>query len=174
MNKFVDSLDKDLIVVAHEVMSSVSPDPCGLDRGQLLAAINAAGSKMLSLGSHDRSVIINCLSVSYLLWSRGLSVSSLGRIQEEAFQVMVFVDFMTQAMRLLDEKSKPCAGAVVSNESSLLSEDEAARLLDVSPGTLQVWRSTKRYDLPYIKVGRNVRYRLSDVNGFLCRRKVDI
>lgn len=41
---------------------------------------------------------------------------------------------------------------------SLLTEVQAAEILDVSPGTLAVWRCTKRYKIPYIKIGRNVRY----------------
>jgi len=35
---------------------------------------------------------------------------------------------------------------------------------------LSVWRSTGRYNLPYMKVGRLVRYRLSDLAEFLARR----
>jgi hypothetical protein len=43
----------------------------------------------------------------------------------------------------------------------LLCEVDAANFLGVQPTTLQVWRSTKRYPLPFIKVGRLVRYRHS-------------
>ena len=41
----------------------------------------------------------------------------------------------------------------------LLGEKEAAEILGVTPGTLQVWRSTGRYAIPFIKVGRLVKYR---------------
>ena len=54
----------------------------------------------------------------------------------------------------------------------LLTEDEAADLLANKPQTLSVWRTTKRYDLPYVKVGRNVRYKLSDVQAFIERNTV--
>lgn len=40
----------------------------------------------------------------------------------------------------------------------LLTDDETAKIVGVTPGTLQVWRSTGRYKLPFVKVGRNVRY----------------
>lgn len=40
----------------------------------------------------------------------------------------------------------------------LINEVQAAAILDTSIGTLQVWRSTGRYAIPFIKVGRNVRY----------------
>ena len=49
----------------------------------------------------------------------------------------------------------------------LLDEKQAAELLQVKPGTLAVWRSTGRYAIPFVKVGRSVRYRLSDLNSWL-------
>lgn len=50
---------------------------------------------------------------------------------------------------------------------SLLEPEKAAAFLQVKPETLQVWRSTKRYPLAYVKVGRLVRYRQSDLDAFL-------
>jgi hypothetical protein len=41
----------------------------------------------------------------------------------------------------------------------LLDEKEAAQHLHTAPGTLSVWRSTGRYNLPFLKVGRKVFYR---------------
>lgn len=49
----------------------------------------------------------------------------------------------------------------------LLDEREAAALLDTTAGTLSVWRSTGRYSLPFIKVGRKVRYRRADLLAWL-------
>lgn len=49
----------------------------------------------------------------------------------------------------------------------LLDEKQAADYLTVTPGTLSVWRSTGRYCLPFVKVGRRVRYRLSDLDAWL-------
>ena len=43
---------------------------------------------------------------------------------------------------------------------SSFTNNEAAKLLDTSPGTLAVWRCTKRYKIPYFKIGSNVRYPL--------------
>lgn len=48
----------------------------------------------------------------------------------------------------------------------LLTPPEVADHLGVSVETLNVWRCTKRYPLPYVKVGRLVRYRVSDVEAF--------
>jgi len=50
----------------------------------------------------------------------------------------------------------------------LLTETEAAKLLDIKPKTLNVWRVTRRYPaLRFCKIGRNVRYRRSDVLAFI-------
>ena len=49
-------------------------------------------------------------------------------------------------------------------------EQAAAALLTVAPGTLGVWRSTGRYALPFLKVGRMVRYRRADLVAWLEKR----
>ena len=51
--------------------------------------------------------------------------------------------------------------------NDLLDEKQAATVLNVKPGTLSVWRSTGRYSIPFVKVGRSVRYRLGDLNAWL-------
>lgn len=51
--------------------------------------------------------------------------------------------------------------------NDLLDEKQAASILKVQPGTLSVWRSTGRYSIPFVKVGRSVRYRLVDLNAWL-------
>lgn len=61
----------------------------------------------------------------------------------------------------------------MSISNPLLDEVQAAEHLQVSPGTLSVWRSTGRYQLPFLKVGRKVRYRLSDLDAWLESRTRD-
>jgi len=56
---------------------------------------------------------------------------------------------------------------------ALLDERMVARLLGVSRGTLQVWRSTKRVPLKFVKVGRLVRYRVSDIEDYVASRTVE-
>lgn len=51
-----------------------------------------------------------------------------------------------------------------------VDDKQAACALGVKTSTLAVWRSTGRYKLPYLKVGRLVRYRLADLAEFLARR----
>ena len=60
--------------------------------------------------------------------------------------------------------------AIIDNTRELVDEKEAARILDISPGTLAVWRSTGRYNLRFVKIGRNVRYRRSDLLAWLEKR----
>jgi len=60
--------------------------------------------------------------------------------------------------------------SIVQASKELLDERAAAALLDVTPGTLSVWRSTGRYALPFLKVGRKVRYRQSDLLAWLDKR----
>jgi excisionase family DNA binding protein len=57
--------------------------------------------------------------------------------------------------------------------TELLNSDQAATYIGVAPGTLEVWRCTKRYQIPFIKVGRLVRYRKSELDNFLDHRTVD-
>ena len=57
---------------------------------------------------------------------------------------------------------------LVKNQTAdLLSEREAAESLCLAPNTLQVWRSTGRYGLPFIKIGSKVRYRREDLQRWL-------
>lgn len=56
---------------------------------------------------------------------------------------------------------------IIQASRDLLDERSAAELIDVVPGTLSVWRSTGRYNLPFIKIGRKVRYRRSDLLAWM-------
>jgi predicted DNA-binding transcriptional regulator AlpA len=52
----------------------------------------------------------------------------------------------------------------------LMPDDETGQMLGVTVGTLATWRSTNRYDLPFVRVGRLIRYRLSDVRQWIDSR----
>lgn len=58
------------------------------------------------------------------------------------------------------------------NTSELITPKTLSEELGVNEQTLSNWRSTKRYALPFIKCGRLVRYRRSDVDQFLVSRTV--
>lgn len=52
----------------------------------------------------------------------------------------------------------------------LISRTEAAEYLGIKPQTLAVWATTKRYNLPYVKVGRLVKYSRESLDGFIASR----
>lgn len=52
----------------------------------------------------------------------------------------------------------------------LLTPIEVSEILGVTVETLALWRHHKRYDLPYVKSGRLVRYRECDVQEFIKSR----
>lgn len=56
-----------------------------------------------------------------------------------------------------------------THNEKLLTRKEAAEFLGLTEHTLAVWASNKRYDLPYVKVGRLVKYRYSDLLAFVER-----
>ena len=60
----------------------------------------------------------------------------------------------------------------IFENAALLTRQQAAEFLGLRPQTLATWASAQRYALPYIKVGRSVRYRLRDLQDFLDRRTV--
>ena len=55
---------------------------------------------------------------------------------------------------------------------NLLTRAEAADYLSVSVATLATWACCRRYGLPYVKVGRAVRYKREDLDRFLQERTV--
>lgn len=62
--------------------------------------------------------------------------------------------------------------SVIKNQStdSLLTPSEAAAYIGVTENTLSVWRCVGRYNIPFIKVGRLVKYRKSALDDFLVSR----
>ena len=60
----------------------------------------------------------------------------------------------------------------VTTFPELLDERTAAAALDLKPQTLAVWRASGRYALPFVRVGRSVRYRAADLQKFLESRTV--
>ena len=57
-------------------------------------------------------------------------------------------------------------------QSDLLTRREAAAYLGVTPETLAVWASTRRYPLRFVKIGRLSKYRKSDLDAFINSRTV--
>ena len=54
-----------------------------------------------------------------------------------------------------------------SIQEQLLTRREASDFLGIQENTLAVWATNKRYKLPFYKVGRLVKYRISDLEKFI-------
>lgn len=65
---------------------------------------------------------------------------------------------------------KPTTPKPAATNDAILDNAAAAEYLGISTGTLDVWRSTGRYAIPYVKVGRLVKYRQSALDAFLQSR----
>lgn len=55
----------------------------------------------------------------------------------------------------------------MKDSETLLTRQQAADFLSCKPSTLALWKCNKRYSLPCVKIGKNVRYRLSDLLIFI-------
>ena len=54
--------------------------------------------------------------------------------------------------------------------SELVTACVCAAMLDIKVGTLNVWRCRKRYALPFVKIGKSVKYKRSDIEKFIASR----
>ncbi|WPP44234.1 helix-turn-helix domain-containing protein [Pseudomonas sp. AN-1] len=73
-------------------------------------------------------------------------------------------------MQTKNHQAATAAANTADTTTLLLTSADAAQMLGICTNTLAVWRSTGRYNLPFIKVGRCVRYRLSDLTDFMTHR----
>lgn len=55
----------------------------------------------------------------------------------------------------------------LKNLPALLTEKQFSELVQIPVATLQHWRSTQRVEIPVIRIGRSIRYRLEDVKAIL-------
>lgn len=54
----------------------------------------------------------------------------------------------------------------------LITRNELAEMLGISRGTIDVWVSTKRVNIPFVRIGKAIRYRISDVLAYLEKNTV--
>ena len=72
----------------------------------------------------------------------------------------------------MDRIEKTAKNVQAAFNNKLLTPAEVSNLLGVTVGTLQVWRSARRYPLEFVKIGSRVMYRESAVLDFIERRAV--
>lgn len=58
-------------------------------------------------------------------------------------------------------------------QQGLLTEKQTCELLNVSAKTLQSWRFLNK-NLPYLKVGRSIRYAKEDIERYLENSRIQI
>lgn len=58
-------------------------------------------------------------------------------------------------------------------QSKLLTNDQAAEYLGIRPDTLPVWRCRNSPSIPFIKIGKLVKYRPADLDEFIEAHRVD-
>jgi len=58
----------------------------------------------------------------------------------------------------------------IAGIEKLLTPEQVAEIFGIKVETLNQWRHKKRYDLNFVKIGRCVRYRRSDVEDFIKTR----
>ena len=76
-------------------------------------------------------------------------------------------------MNKLDQ-SNSVIGSLIKPPLDLFRTEDAAAYIGTASHTLEVWRCSKRYNIPYIKVGGRVRYRRSDLDIWLKSRTVGV
>jgi len=54
-------------------------------------------------------------------------------------------------------------------DNILIDQTAAGKLLSIPPATLQKWRSTGENNLPFVKIGRAVRYNTSDLREWIAK-----
>jgi predicted site-specific integrase-resolvase len=54
----------------------------------------------------------------------------------------------------------------MQDSKNLLDQTEAAKSLGISPKTLQKWRSTGQVSIPFVRIGKCVRYNPADIENF--------
>lgn len=60
-----------------------------------------------------------------------------------------------------------------NQQADFLTEKELAVFLKTEVRTLQHWRYQKT-GIPFIKIGRSVRYRMADVEAYLANQRVEV
>ncbi|WP_417212619.1 helix-turn-helix domain-containing protein [Acinetobacter venetianus] len=65
-------------------------------------------------------------------------------------------------------------GISKKQDTILLTNQEAAEILKISVKTLNNWRSARNGKIPFVKIGRGVRYKKSDLISYIDRQTISI
>lgn len=56
---------------------------------------------------------------------------------------------------------------ITFQSDALTDTDGASQYLNIPANTLRKWRCTGENNIPYVKIGRHVRYRTSDLRAYV-------
>lgn len=56
---------------------------------------------------------------------------------------------------------------ITLDDNVVVDTEQAAQLLNTPAATLVKWRSTGQHNIPYFRIGRNVRYRTADLRRWI-------
>lgn len=56
---------------------------------------------------------------------------------------------------------------LLSTQEASMKRKDAAAYLQISPSTLASWASSRKFNLPFSKVGHSARYKKSDLDAFI-------
>ncbi len=76
----------------------------------------------------------------------------------------------TQLHQELREEFAQLLSVAINKLPGDVSPEIAGKFLSTAPRTLSIWRCTGRYNLPYLKMGRMARYRVTDLVKFKASR----
>lgn len=62
----------------------------------------------------------------------------------------------------------------MTNTQNLISAEQAADYLDVSTRTLANWRCRGFPNVPFSKIGRCIRYRISDLDAYIAKHSYNV
>lgn len=68
----------------------------------------------------------------------------------------------------------PHCQAAFMYDDPWLHTKEAADIVGFEPDTLVTWRSHEKYDIPFVRIGRAVRYPLSDLIRYKARKRKEM
>ena len=98
-----------------------------------------------------------------------LSLQALGAEVASVPALLREIRAELQGIRLALGGERPIGSR--SARGQLLTTAQAAEVLGIAEGTLTTWRCTRRTELPYLKVGRCVRYKRSDIEAWAQSRR---
>ena len=94
------------------------------------------------------------------LSSKGFFMSKTNTQEPEALLINEIRSDIAQELGFTPEQLPP-----------QLTPKQTAQVLGVKTTTLSVWRSTGRYDLPFIKIAKSPRYRVTDIARFIAKHR---